>query len=217
MHRDGATSPAVGAALPSLQGILGIPLLIAAIPVEVAGGAFDVVTEVSLGLGVILAGLGTGDNAEVQEGINFIETEVPKAINQTVQLVSQAVGDVAKALGVNVDAADRDQLARAASVADEKTEGALGVVKKPFEQPKPADTTTPDTTKDTTKGDTTKGDTTKGATPSPTPPRPTRTKPDAPSDTTKADTTKGLTPPRDDATKPSGHSSTAVHHAAPRR
>ena len=221
LHRDSASSPAVAAAVPNLQSVLGIPFLVADIPVDIAQSAFQALSDASFGLSGVLFGLGIGDGALVQDGINEIASSLPDNINQAVTNVTADVQAIADALGFNFDAADRDALTRVAKVADAKNQGAVAVAKKSpgagAEDTTKPDTTKPDTTKpDTTKGETTKpdatkGDTTEGAdatkgeTTKPDATKGETTKPDA----TKSDTTKGETKP--DTTKPS-NSSTAEHH-----
>ncbi|HEY6574545.1 MAG TPA: hypothetical protein VI029_06360, partial [Mycobacterium sp.] len=195
VHRDSASSPAVTAALPSLRGILGIPALALAIPVDSAEGVLDGADEATLGLGNVLFGLGTGDNDTVRFGINEIASAIPDGINEGVSRVTSDVQAIASALGFNFDAADRAALAGVAKVADAKNPGAVNVA-KPDDATKP-DTTKPATTKpEATKPGTTKSDTT-----------PESTKPDTtkPADAKPADT-------KSDTTKPSNHSTTAEHH-----
>jgi hypothetical protein len=55
VHRDSASSPAVAAAAPNLQGILGIPLLALDIPLDVAQSAFQALTDASAGLSQALS------------------------------------------------------------------------------------------------------------------------------------------------------------------
>jgi hypothetical protein len=216
LHRDSASSPAVAAAVPNLQSVLGIPFLVADIPVDIAQSAFQALSDASFGLSGVLFGLGIGDGALVQDGINEIASSLPDNINQAVTNVTADVQAIADALGLNFDAADRDALTRVAKVADAKNQGAVAVAKKSpgtgAEDTTKPDTTKPDTTKgettkpDATKGDTTEGaDATKGETAKPDATKGETTKPDA----TKSDTTKGETKP--DTTKPS-NSSTAEHH-----
>jgi hypothetical protein len=226
LHRDSASSPAVAAAVPNLQSVLGIPFLVADIPVDIAQSAFQALSDASFGLSGVLFGLGIGDGALVQDGINEIASSLPDNINQAVTNVTADVQAIADALGFNFDAADRDALTRVAKVADAKNQGAVAVAKKSpgtgAEDTTKPDTTKPDTTKgettkpDATKGDTTEGaDATKGETTKPDATKGETTKPDATKgettkpDATKSDTTKGETKP--DTTKPS-NSSTAEHH-----
>ena len=204
VHRDSASSPAVTAVLPSLpnlRGILGIPALALAIPVDAAEGVFCGADEATLGLGDVLFGLGTGDRGTVQFGINEIASAIPDGINEAVNRVTVDVQAIARALGFNTDAVDSAAVARVAKVADAKNHGAVAVAPKSLSQPTPHDATKPDATKgthatkgtDSTKGDATadatKADATKGTdttkpTPSPTPPRVTPRSPTPPSQLT---------------------------------
>ncbi len=198
VHRDSASSPAVTAvlhSLPNLQGILGIPALALAIPVDAAEGVFLGADEATLGLGDVLFGLGTGDRDTVQFGINEIASAIPDGINKAVNRVTDDVQAIARALGFNTDAVDSSAVARVAKVADAKNHGAVAVAPKSLSQPTPHDATKPDATKGThaTKGtDSTKGDAT--------------------ADATKADATKGTDTTTGGGTKPSSHSSTAGHN-----
>ncbi len=202
VHRDSASSPAVAAAVPNLQSVLGIPFLVADIPVDIAQSAFQALSDASFGLSGVLFGLGIGDGALVQDGINEIASSLPDNINQAVTNVTADVQAIADALGFNFDAADRDALTRVAKVADAKNQGAVAVAKKSpgagAEDTTKPDTTKPDTTKgETTKPDATKGDTTEGADAT----KGETTKPDATKgETTKPDATKGETT-KPDATK----------------
>jgi hypothetical protein len=218
VHRDSASSPAVSAALPNLQGILGVPFLVLDIPVDIAQSAFQALSDASFGLSGVLFGLGIGDQDLVQTGLDEIGSSLPDNINQAVSNVQADVDAIANALGFNFDTADRAALAGVAKVADVKNPGAVAVA-KPDDATKPDTTKTvatkpvttkpvatkPEATTDTTKSDTTKSDTTKSDT----------TKSDTTkSDTTKSDTTNGADT-KGDAAKPSNHSSTAEHHNAP--
>ena len=184
VHRDSASSPAVSAALPglpNLQGILGVPLLVADIPVDVAQAAVKGVNEATRGLSNVLFGLGTGDQDEVQFGISQITSAIPDAINRAVGNVQADVNAIATALGFNTDAVDSAALAGVAKMADAKNPGAVAVAPKSLNPPKPAAPTKADPTKaDATKGDTTTSHqgrrhqgTPPRATPRPTPPSPT--------------------------------------------
>jgi hypothetical protein len=224
VHRDSAASPAVSAALPGLpdlQGILGVPLLVADIPVDIAQAAVKGVNEATRGLSNVLFGLGTGDQDEVQFGISQITSAIPDAINRAVGNVQADVNAIATALGFNTNAVDSAAVARVVKMADAKNPGAVAVAPKSLNPPKPAAPTKADPTKgtDATKGtDTTKG----GTTPEAATSESTKADTTKPADTkpadTKSDTTKPDTKPADsksDTTKPSDHSSTAEHHNAP--
>jgi hypothetical protein len=234
VHRNSASSPAVSAALPglpNLQGILGVPLLVADIPVDVAQAAFSGVNEATQGLSNVLFGLGVGDQDEVQFGISQITSAIPDSINLAVENVQADVNAIASALGFNTDAPDSAALAGVAKVAVAKNPGAVAVAPKSLNPPKPdapakADPTNAAPTKaaptkgtDATKGtDSTKGDATADATKGTDTTKPDTTK-DSTKDTTPASSTKPAdTKPADsksDTTKPSDHSSTAEHHNAP--
>jgi hypothetical protein len=187
VHRDSASSPAVAAAAPNLQGILGIPLLALDIPLDVAQSAFQALTDASAGLSQALFGLGTGDSAIAQFGLGEIASSIPDAVMQVVDLTAVDVKAIASALGFNVDAADRNALAGIAKVADAKNQAA---VKKSLEQAKPD--TAPKRDISNGAGATKDGATKDGA--------------------TKPESTKDGAAAKPEATKSSSHSSTAAHH-----
>jgi hypothetical protein len=219
VHRDSAASPAVSAALPGLpdlQGILGVPLLVADIPVDIAQAAVKGVNEATRGLSNVLFGLGTGDQDEVQFGISQITSAIPDAINRAVGNVQADVNAIEAAVGFNTDAVDSAAVARVVKMADAKNPGAVAVAPKSLNPPKAAAPTKADPTKaDPTKGtDTTKGDATADATKGTDSTKPDSTKPDTTKDTTAESSTKPADS-KPDTTKPSDHSSTAEHHNAP--
>ena len=111
VHRDSASSPAVSAALPNLQGILGVPFLVLDIPVDIAQSAFQALSDASFGLSGVLFGLGIGDQETSQTGMDEIGSSLPDNINQAVGNVQADVDAIAHALGFNFDTADRAALA----------------------------------------------------------------------------------------------------------
>ena len=92
VHRNSASSPAVSAALPNLQGILGVPFLVLDIPVDIAQSAFQALSDASFGLSGVLFGLGIGDQDLVQTGLDEIGSSLPDNINQAVSQRASGCG-----------------------------------------------------------------------------------------------------------------------------
>ena len=140
VHRNSASSPAAAAALPNLPtlgGILAIPVLVADIPLDVVANTLQVLANAAFDVSDIAFGLSTGNQDETQIGIKGLESDIPDGINNLALNVDEDVQAIKKALGLDTAAAERAAVAGATKAAAAKNPGAVAVDPK---SPHPART-----------------------------------------------------------------------------
>ncbi len=123
-------SPAVAAALPgspNLGAVLGIPLLLASLPVGlVSDVAFEVAGDAGFGLQNVIFGLAQGDMATVQFGFTEIGNTLPDIISDFQTDISRTAEGIREALGIDDGTGDDEGAAvtSALKAIDAKKQGA---------------------------------------------------------------------------------------------